>query len=276
MDVNLDELYNRIPPTELRNIDEKFRPARTSAFWMWVANQFFFNMLENRFSAFRYKGFEKFENRDKETPIIFYAQHCNWWDGIVAYNLCRRVCKKEIRLMVEELNRFPLLRRAGAFSVNKKSPQASMKSLQYAVRVLQDLNNILYLYPQGIINPPNARPIVFQSGLAYIVQKAIKQYGKVNLMPLSVSYLFLRDNRPEIWLEFGDIIECNDAKFDKKEYSNHLAQNLEKLCDNQLYEISQANFEGYKTLFQKKLAWYRKFEQYLKRIKINRKTEERQ
>jgi len=270
---DLEKLYCEIPPTKLRHKDEKFRPARTSPFWLWVADRFFYGMLEDRFCAFRYKGFEKYLNRDSKVPTIFFAPHTNWWDGIVGYNICNRLCKKEIRLMIEELNRFPLLRRGGGFSVNKKSPQASMEALKYSVRGLKDVNNILYLFPQGIINPPNHRPIVFQSGLSYIAQKAVKAYGKVNLFPIAVNYLFLRDNRPEVWVEFGDLIELSDEKINRKEYAEYLAQTLEKLCDKQMYEISQAKFEGYETLFQQKLAWYRAFEQHLKKIKIGRKKQ---
>ena len=59
---NLEELYSNIPPTKLRNQEEKFKPAKTSAFWMWVADRFFYGMIENRFFAFRYKGIENFEN----------------------------------------------------------------------------------------------------------------------------------------------------------------------------------------------------------------------
>ena len=46
--------------------------------------------------------------------------------------------------MVEELNRFPLLRRGGAYNVNKKSPQASMQAIKYTVDALGDRNNIIY------------------------------------------------------------------------------------------------------------------------------------
>ena len=83
--------------------------------------------------------------------------------------------------MVEELNRFPLLRRGGAYNVNKKSAQASMQALKYSVDVLGDLNNILYIFPQGIIKPPNYRPIEFQSGLTYIAEKAAKRLKKIEV-----------------------------------------------------------------------------------------------
>ena len=134
-------MYSEVPPTKLRDKVERFRPARTSKFWLWVADRFFYNMLENRFYAMRYKGIENLQSLGK-IPTIFFAPHSNWWDGIVGYNLCNRLLKREIRLMVEELNRFPLLRRGGAFNVNKKSAQASMAALKYSVDLLSDLNNI--------------------------------------------------------------------------------------------------------------------------------------
>ena len=168
-----EKLYSDIPPTKLRNKEEKFKPAKTNRFWLTIASLFFFNMLQNRFYAFRYAGVENYTERDKEHPTILFAPHCNWWDGIVLYNITHRICHKEIRLMVEELNRFPLLRRGGAYSVNKKSAQSAMKALQYSVDLLSDLRNVLCIFPQGIIRPPHFRPYKFQTGLTYIAFCAI-------------------------------------------------------------------------------------------------------
>ena len=266
--IELDKLYADVEPTKQRQMNEKFRPARTSPFWLRVADFFFYRMLEGRFYAFRYKGVENFYNRNQDVPTIMYAPHSNWWDGIVGYHICNRILHKEIRLMVEELNRFPLLRRAGAFSVNKKSPQASMAALAYAVDAMGDLNNILYIFPQGIINPPNFRPITFQTGLAYLAQKAIKKYGAVNLQPVAVNYFFLRDNRPEVLIEFGKSICLNNLNMDRKTLTNYLASDLEVLCDSQFEDIRHAKFAGYKTLFQQRLKWYRRIEQRLKNVQM--------
>jgi len=266
LEMSLEELYSEVPPTKLRNIDEKFRPAKTSPFWLWVADRFFYGMLENRFYAMRYKGDE---NYDPNVPSILFAPHSNWWDGIVGYNICDRIFKKEIRLMVEELNRFPLLRRGGAFNVNKKSPQASMEALKYSVEELAYLDRILYLFPQGIIKPPNFRPIQFQTGLTYVAQKAAKKYGKVNLVPIAVNYVFLRDNRPEVMVEIGKPVTLDgDTKVDRKEFTQYLEAQLEMLCDRQFEDLRKANFGGYKTLFQQKLKWYRRIEQRLKHIEV--------
>ena len=174
--------------------------------------------------------------------------------------------------MVEELNRFPLLRRGGAFNVNKKSPQASMEALKYSVETVGDTKNILYIFPQGIIKPPNFRPIELQTGLAYIADKAAKKYGKIALLPVAVNYMFLRDNRPEVLVEFGDLIEYKAGEIDRKETTKFLGQTLERLCDKQMFEISRAMFTGYDTLFQQKLKWYRRIEQRLKKIDIKKNS----
>lgn len=268
MSYDIEHLYSKVPPTKLRNQDEDFKPAKTNKFWLWVGNQFFYGMLENRFFGLRYKGDENiFEKLDSEAPTILFAPHTNWWDGIVGYNLITRIMKKEIRIMVEELNRFPLLRRAGAFSVNKKSPQTSMKALKFAYETIGDINNVLYIFPEGIIKPPNYRPIEFQTGIGYIAQKAAQKYGKVNLVPVAVNYFFLRADRPEVLVEFGEpILLTNQEKINRKDYSEYLAQVLEKICDNQNSNVSKGYLKGYKTLFQQKLKWYRKIEQRLKKI----------
>ena len=99
-----------------------------------------------------------------------------------------------------------------------------------------------------------------------MAEKAANKYGKVALMPIAVNYMFLRDNRPEVLVEMGELIHLKQGKVDRKEFTKFLGQNLEELCDKQMFEISKGNLEGYETLFQQKLKWYRRIEQRLKKI----------
>lgn len=263
-----EQLYSDIPPTKLRNKEETFKPAKTSRFWLWIASMFFYNMLQNRFFAFRYEGVENYYDSDTNVPTILFAPHCNWWDGIVLYNITHRIFRKEIRLMVEELNRFPLLRRGGAYSVNKKSPQSAMKALQYSVDVVGDLRNMLCIFPQGIIRPPHYRPFEFQTGLAYIAQNAVKKFGRVNLIPTAIDYCFLRDNRPEVIVKFGERIELSNPKVDRKELTHMLEHSLTKACDDLSEDITHGHVSNYKILFKQHLKWYRRIEQRLKSIDL--------
>jgi hypothetical protein len=45
---NLEELYSAVPPTKIRDREEKFWPSETTPFWLWVADRYFYGMLEKR------------------------------------------------------------------------------------------------------------------------------------------------------------------------------------------------------------------------------------
>lgn len=259
-------LYCDTPPTILRNREEKFRTAKDNPFWYFVADIVFPAMIEKRFHALMYKGFENFEKRDKSKAIIFYTNHNNWWDGILGYNIVRRLTKGRFRLMIEEMNRFPLFQYIGCFPVNKRSAQEAVKTLKYAAGMLNNKDINFWFFPQGIIRPPHYRPEVFQSGLAYLVQTAVKNAGGINLCPVSVNYTFLRQDKPEIVLEFGEVKIYHEFKEDRKEFCHKLEREFEQLCDNQQAQISKGNFEGYQYLFKERLSWWREIERRLKNI----------
>lgn len=268
------ELYSDIPPTKLRNREEKFTPAKTTKFWVWVAATCFWGMLRHRFYAFRYKGDENYYSGDTNIPTIFFGPHSNWWDGMVYFIIANKIFKKEIRLMIEELNRFPLFSKGGAYSVNKKSAQSAMKALQYSVEIMGDLRNLLFIFPQGIIRPPHFRPFEFQTGLAYIVHNAVKKYGRVNLIPVAMDYPFIRDNRPEVIIKFGKRIELdNSENYDRKELTHRFEKALEETCDDQFKDISSGEIGDYKILFKEHLKWYRQIEQRLKKIDVPKNKE---
>ncbi len=263
-----NKLYSDIPPTKLRNRDEEFVPGRNHPFYVWLADKYFFAMAEGAFYSLRIKGAENYEKRNKNYANIIYAPHCNWWDGGIGYNLCRRVFKVRIRMMIEELNRFPIMAKAGAFPINKRSAQASMRALQYAVDELKSPDIGLWIFPQGIIRPPNFRPIEFQSGVAYIAQNCVKKYGGINLIPVALNYTFLREDKPEVIVDVGEPMVLEDAKLDRKLLTETMEKDFEKLCDNQLEVIRKGELDDYDILFQTKLPWYRKLEHRLKKIEL--------
>ncbi len=269
-------LYSAVPPTKLRNREEKFREAKNIPFWHFIGDFVFPKMLETRFCSLMYKNLDNLDKRDKTKATIFYAPHNNWWDGVLAYNIVYRIVKKKIekprfRFMIEEMNRFPLFQYVGCFPINKKSPQASMKFLQYAVTTLNSPDIAFWIFPQGIIRPPHYRPEVFQSGLAYIAKEAVKKFGGVNLVPVAVNYTFLRQDRPEILVEFGEPRVVDDIKFDRKKATETLEKEFEAFLDKQQSDISSANFEGYQYLFKQKLKWWRYIEEKLKQKGLKNK-----
>ncbi len=270
-------LYSEIPPTKIRNREEKFREAKNNPFWHFVGNFIFFSMLKNRFYSLMFKGLENFEERNKELATVFYAPHSNWWDGLIGYITIHFILTKfgkfRMRLMIEEMNRFPLFQYVGCFPINKKSPQSAMKSLSYAADQLKDKDIAFWLFPQGIIRPPHHRPEVFQSGLAYMAKNAARKFGGVNLVPVAVNYTFLRQDRPEVLLEFGKPKVITEANFDRKEFTHNLEREFENFLDKQQENISKGDFEGYEYLYKEKLHWWRQIENKLKSIGMKNKED---
>ncbi len=270
-------LYSEIPPTKIRNREEKFREAKNVPFWHFVGNFIFLSMLKSRFYSLMFKGLDNFEKRDKNFATIFYAPHSNWWDGLIGYItihfILRKIGKFRMRLMIEEMNRFPLFQYVGCFPINKKSPQSAMQSLKYAADTLKDPDIAFWLFPQGIIRPPHYRPETFQTGLAYMAKNAAKKFGGVNLIPVGVNFTFLRQDRPEVLIEFGEPKIITDPNFDRKEFTHKLEREFENFLDSQQASISKGDFEGYEYLYKEKLHWWRQIESKLKSIGINNKEE---
>lgn len=271
--IEKEPLYIDVPPTQLRNRNEKFRRAKWIPFWVAVADYVFSRMLQHRFFALRYTNKKRYDDYyNPDYPCIFYAPHCNWWDGIVCYNLSKWLFHKRIAMMIEEMNRFPLFNYAGAFPVNKKSPQAAMLSLKHSVELLatdEKKNTALWIFPQGIIRPPHYRPVEFQTGMAYIAQNVIKKAGGVNLVPISFEYCFLREHRPEVLVDIGKPLVLTDFDFDRHELTHALETSFEQLCDEHFSAVSKGEVTDYEILFKQKYPWYRKIERSLKRRGIN-------
>ena len=88
------------------------------------------------------------------------------------------------------------------------------------------------------------------------------------MIPVSIDYCFLRDNRPEVLVEFGKNIVLSDPDVDRKEFTRTLENAMTQVCDNQMNDISHGNLNDYKILFKQHLKWYRRIEQRLKSIDL--------
>ncbi len=265
-----DDLYSNVPPTRIRHRYEVFREPQNNPFWHMIADYVFGKMIKNRFFSTMVKNWENFDERDKKYATIYYAPHTNWWDGSFHYILMRKLLHvKKFRIMIEEMNRFPLFKYVGAYPVNKKTPQTAMQALKYTYEhVLNDKDCAFLIFPQGIIRPPFHRPEKFDSGLAYMIEKAVKLYGGINIIPVATTYCFLRQDRPEILVEYGKVktITSENINPDRRELTRELEKEFQELCDKQKDDIGNANFEGYYYFYKNKLHWWKSIEYKLKSV----------
>ncbi len=140
-------------------------PADKSKNWARILDPWVFWLVRRHFASLRVKNKENFFSANPKYGKLIYSAHSCFHDGQVAYYLCRKVFDANFHMMIEDLYKLPILSKLGAFSVEKYSPVESLKSINYAANLLSDNNNMLWIYPQGRVMPPDYRPIKFESGL---------------------------------------------------------------------------------------------------------------
>ena len=95
--------------------------------------------------------------------------------------------------------------------------------------------------------PPTHRPLEFQKGVAFLAQRV----KKVNLFPIAIQYMFIRQGLPEVLIDIGKPILV-DGEIDKDTFNDYLEQDFTNVLDNQLKEISNGEINKYDTILYKK------------------------
>lgn len=113
-------------------------------------------------------------------PLLLVANHFSWWDGFIQHRLNKLFFHRRpyVMMLEEQLRKHPVLTRCGAFSVRHNSRDI-IRSLNYAVRVLDDPRNMLVIFPQGRIESVNIQHVAFQSGVDYIMRHVAADFAVV-------------------------------------------------------------------------------------------------
>ncbi len=182
-------------------------------------------MFKRHFYAHHLRGQEILKEVDSALPLIFYANHSSWWDGLLAFHLSHDIFRLDTILMMEEkqLKRYLFFRWIGAFSVDRENLREAAASLEYAVSEIRHRRRVLWIYPQGILLPNDIRPLAFYNGTAYIA----RNLETVQLIPVVHRYEFLGEQRPEIFTSIGQLQKVEAGKsFDPKALTRVLEKNM--------------------------------------------------
>jgi 1-acyl-sn-glycerol-3-phosphate acyltransferase len=117
---------------------------------------------------------------DPNRSILLIANHFSAWDTIVLFWINRKCFKKKFHAMVLEktINKEPILKYGGAFSINKTSKDM-IQSLDFAAKLLDEPGNLVLIFPQGKLYSNMISDVVFEKGIIQIIKKAL---GKFNLV----------------------------------------------------------------------------------------------
>src|SRR5688572_14752991 len=108
---------------------------------------------------------------------------------------------------IEQMRKYRFFKYVGVFSVNRDDAREGVESLNYAAELLKDTKKYLWIFPEGVMNVQDHEPLKFYSGITHLAQKT----GNVNLVPVSLRYEFIMEQRPEVFIKIGtpDIVKDN-------------------------------------------------------------------
>ena len=106
-------------------------------------------------------------------PVLLIGNHFSWWDGFIAYRLNDLFLHKKFHIMMleEQLESRLFLNKAGAFSI-KRGSRSVVETLSYTSGLLHDADNMVVVYPQGVITSIHRRPVQFERGTERIIAGA--------------------------------------------------------------------------------------------------------
>ncbi|PXV68203.1 1-acyl-sn-glycerol-3-phosphate acyltransferase [Dysgonomonas alginatilytica] len=109
---------------------------------------------------------------DNGKPVLLIANHFSWWDGFIQVWLNKKIFKRKLYVMMleEQLRKFMILNKGGAFSIRKNSRDIA-ESLAYTTDLLKQKENMILIFPQGEIQTLYTHDFVFEKGVEYILKK---------------------------------------------------------------------------------------------------------
>ncbi len=137
---------------------------------------------------------------DLNLPLLVVANHFSWWDGFFILSLNRKRFHKKFHVMMleEQLRKYWFFSHTGAFSV-KKNSKSVIESLNYAVELLQNPENMLTYFPQGQFESMYQQPLPFENGLSWIL-KNLKNDLQVIFVVNQVEYF--ESPKPQLFIYF--------------------------------------------------------------------------
>ena len=209
------------------------------------------SLLRKHFHRIMIRGTGGDAPLDRSMPIILFANHSNWWDGLVAFHLSREVFHVDAYAMMEErqLERYRFFRWVGAFSVDRGHPRSALTSLAYAERLLDRPGRAVWVFPQGVMQPNDARPLRFYSGIGRLAV----QLGKVQLVPLAFRYEFMMEQRPECFVSTGEPLIIDRVE-DVRLLVRELESRLTVLLDELRADVVASRTEGFTRVLSGKLS----------------------
>ncbi|WP_437725361.1 lysophospholipid acyltransferase family protein [Sorangium sp. So ce861] len=158
--------------------------------------------IHGAFGAVLARGVEAARALSAEAPLLLVANHSSWWDPLVILHASVHLLGADAYAMMnaENLRRLPFFALVGAFGVDLDAPADGTAAVRYAARLLDRPGRAVWIFAQGRERPSDERPLGFRAGAAQIARVA----RRARVLPVGLRYEFAGEERPRLYLSFGD------------------------------------------------------------------------
>lgn len=164
-------------------------------------------------------------------PLVIYANHPSWWDGVTFMLLARRLFPGRpgfVPMDAEALEKYGFMRRIGVFGIEQDSRRGAVRFLRNARLVLAAPAHMLWMNAPGRFADARERPVPIAPGLARLPEIA----PGAAFVPLALEYLFWTERAAEALAAFGPPIPGAElAALDREARTERLRDALAATMD---------------------------------------------
>jgi chlorobactene lauroyltransferase len=189
-------------------------------------------------------------------PVIFYCNHAYWWDGFWSQICTELYFCQNLFIIIErpQLEKHRFFTRVGAFSIDRTNARSAVRTLDYAASCLlspSPRQNALWIFPQGLIEHVDKRPLLFFRGTAGIADRVLKSMGKLYLVSVVSRIEYLEDQKPELFLSFRSAhLMTRDRWEGIDALTGYMQDSTESHLDEVKNQVVARQLEGYKTIIR--------------------------
>lgn len=190
-------------------------------------------LMKKNFSHFFLDG--EIPKIDSSLPLVVTPNHISWWDGFFIDFINRKYFKRKFHVLMleEQLKRYSFFKKLGAFGFNPNSASGIIEAKNYISEILEDNNSLLIIYPQGVIEPFEKKPLTIKEGI-----KIFLNNKKFILLPIAFKIQHLDEKNPALFIRAAEPIICNNGIENFDNYSYSFTKNIDSLNETVINKSS--------------------------------------
>lgn len=169
---------------------------------------------------------------DRDCSVLVISNHTSWLDGFWIEHLNRNILHRRFYFMMlhNQLEKRWYFKHTGGYPVKKNTRQV-IQSIQFTTTLLQNQENMVLMFPQGIIHSSYSSHFHFEHGIDHIINQSKSEF---QIMFTACLTDYFSNSRPNLFIYTKTVSsEYLKNRSAEKEYTDFynltLSQHREKV-----------------------------------------------